>query len=291
MNQQDFPERYKRPSHVLWRTECLRTLGDLAALWVTWPRLAPREFGDGHGVLVLPGFLAGDSSTIVLRTVLGVHGFRARGWRMGPNIGPTAQLWSGSRRRLTDLFADAGRPVTLIGHSLGGIFARELARAHPEMVRQVITLGSPYRLSSEDDSTITSAGRIYEALQGLHVDMWSSSVREESRAAPGPGDLDLLARRWRGAVADLPRHQSPAGRERRGARQSLRHGRSPGRAGGDPGPATPACKRLGAVPRPCESLVGSAARVLKPDSTREGARRFHLIPSRESDLPATPPGC
>ncbi|GAB3867521.1 alpha/beta hydrolase [Nocardioides maradonensis] len=181
MNRSEFSGPYQRPSELLWRTEGLRTLRDFAAFWLTWPRLAPREAGDGHGVLVLPGFLADDASTLTLRTVLTAHGFRARGWRLGTNLGPTKRLWEGAQRKLERLYADTGRPVTLIGHSLGGIFARELARAHPEKVRQVITLGSPYRISSDDAPTITTVGHIYDALQRLHVDVWSSSVREEER--------------------------------------------------------------------------------------------------------------
>ena len=181
MTRNEFVDQYQRPSQLLWRTEGLRTAADFAALWLTWPRLVPREPGDGHGVLVLPGFLADDSSTVTLRTVLRSHGFRARGWRMGTNLGPTRRLWEGAQHKLDRLYADTGRPVTLIGHSLGGIFARELARAHPEKVRQVITLGSPYRLSSSDEPTVTTVGHLYHALRGLHTDAFETGDREEHR--------------------------------------------------------------------------------------------------------------
>ncbi|GAB2969940.1 alpha/beta fold hydrolase [Nocardioides montaniterrae] len=182
MTSKEFPEPYRRPSELLWRTEGIRTGADFAAFWLKWPRLLPTEAGDGHGVLVLPGFLADDASTIALRTVLRTHGFRARGWRLGPNIGPTRFLWRGAQRRLERLYADTGRPVTVIGHSLGGIFARELARQHPDQVRQVITLGSPYRLSSSDSPGLTTVGNLYHALRRLHTDAFDAGDREEDRA-------------------------------------------------------------------------------------------------------------
>ena len=62
MTRNEFVDQYQRPSQLLWRTEGLRTAADFAALWLTWPRLVPREPGDGHGVLVLPGF--SDSSLV-----------------------------------------------------------------------------------------------------------------------------------------------------------------------------------------------------------------------------------
>ena len=104
---------------------------------------APR--GDGHPVLVLPGLLAGDFSTVPLRRFLRALGYDARGWDLGVNVGPTDTV----RRRLDDLLtatrAASERRVSLVGWSLGGIYARELARAHPDAVRSVITLGTPFR--------------------------------------------------------------------------------------------------------------------------------------------------
>jgi thioesterase domain-containing protein len=105
-----------------------------------WPR------GDGHPVLVLPGFLAGAPSTQFLRQVLRRSGYRAYDWRLGYNFGVRARMTAQLPARLTDIRArNDGRKVSLIGWSAGGIFARELARAHPDDVRLVITLGSPIR--------------------------------------------------------------------------------------------------------------------------------------------------
>jgi pimeloyl-ACP methyl ester carboxylesterase len=106
-------------------------------------RRAPR--GDGHPVLVLPGLLAGDLTTLPLRTFLRALCYDARGWKLGINRGPTPALRERLGARLAHLHQRHGRRVSLIGWSLGGLFARELARAHPEQVRLVITLATPFR--------------------------------------------------------------------------------------------------------------------------------------------------
>jgi pimeloyl-ACP methyl ester carboxylesterase len=124
--------------------------------WVAVPTLpllawAPR--GDGHPVLVLPGFTASDTSTWYLRNVLRAKGFAAHAWELGSNVGPHPRIVRGLQRRLLALAARHERTVSIVGWSLGGIYARELARAHPDHVRSVITLGSPFRLRDDDRST------------------------------------------------------------------------------------------------------------------------------------------
>jgi pimeloyl-ACP methyl ester carboxylesterase len=125
---------------------------------------APR--GDGHPVLVLPGLLASDRSTLPLRRFLARLGYPVFGWRMGTNIGPTRTVLRGMRALLAHTAAAHDTRVSLIGWSLGGIFARELTREHPELVRDVITLGSPYRLRLPRE---THAHRVYRWLSRLHV--------------------------------------------------------------------------------------------------------------------------
>ncbi len=120
---------------------------------------APR--GDGHPVLVLPGLLAGDFSTRPLRGFLRAISYDAKGWGLGVNVGPKGAL----RERLDDLLLKtrrvSGQRVSLIGWSLGGIYARELARAHPEAVRSLITLGTPFR-----DISATHATRLVSIRPG-----------------------------------------------------------------------------------------------------------------------------
>ena len=105
-------------------------------------RRAPR--GEGQPVLLLPGFTAGDGSMRTLRRYLARRGFRSHPWLQGRNLGPRARMIERVSRRLVELYERYDAPVSLVGWSLGGVYARELAKGFPEQVRQVITLGSPF---------------------------------------------------------------------------------------------------------------------------------------------------
>jgi pimeloyl-ACP methyl ester carboxylesterase len=94
---------------------------------------------------VLPAFMTSDFSTRVLRSFLRDRGYAAHGWKLGRNTGPTAETVAALVRRLHELRQRHERRVSLIGWSLGGVYARELARAFPQEVRQVITLATPFR--------------------------------------------------------------------------------------------------------------------------------------------------
>ncbi len=129
-----------------------------------WLRTLPK--GDGHPVLVLPGFTTSDATTGALRRFLRSRGYRAYGWRQGLNLGLKPGLEIKMTRRLRDLHHRHGRRVSMIGWSLGGIYARELARQNPEFVRQVITLGSPFNHSPRANH----AWRLYEKLASDKVE-------------------------------------------------------------------------------------------------------------------------
>jgi pimeloyl-ACP methyl ester carboxylesterase len=122
-----------------------RAVLELAAMLTAYPFLLRAPRGDGHPVIVFPGFMAGDFSTRALRRFLRDKGYATHGWRLGRNLGPSPTLVTGMVERLRDIRARYGRPVSLIGWSLGGIYARELARRFRDDVRQVITLASPFR--------------------------------------------------------------------------------------------------------------------------------------------------
>jgi hypothetical protein len=154
------------PSAGLLLTEPLRGLADLAALLVAVPGLLAAPRGDGHGVLIFPGLLAGDPSTGPLRGFLRWLGYDARGWDLGRNYGPTEAVLAGLPQALLRHAERTGRPVSLIGWSLGGIYAREMARRYPRQVRQVITLGSPYALTQPRQS---HAHGPYQRLSFLHA--------------------------------------------------------------------------------------------------------------------------
>jgi pimeloyl-ACP methyl ester carboxylesterase len=101
---------------------------------------APR--GDGHGVLVLPALGCGDRYTARVREFLNMLGYAAYGWSLGVNIGPTKRLLAGSVHRLVEL-SDQHGPISIVGFSMGGMFARLLAKRLPDRVRQIITVCSP----------------------------------------------------------------------------------------------------------------------------------------------------
>jgi pimeloyl-ACP methyl ester carboxylesterase len=124
---------------------------------------APR--GDGHPVLALPGFLASDLSMAPLRRYLAELGYDAHAWRMGRNVRGVAKMRTALRDRLAQIHADTGRKVSIVGWSLGGVYARDLALQAPEMVRNVVTLGSPFA----NDIRATNATRLYEVLSGETV--------------------------------------------------------------------------------------------------------------------------
>jgi pimeloyl-ACP methyl ester carboxylesterase len=118
--------------------------------------------GDRHPVLILPGFTADDRSTVPLRWFLRGQGYWVHGWLLGNNFGPTRRVVRGLEDRLLELHERHGQKVTVIGWSLGGIYARMLARRHPEAVRQVITLGSPFRMAEGDHSNAEGLWKLVE---------------------------------------------------------------------------------------------------------------------------------
>jgi pimeloyl-ACP methyl ester carboxylesterase len=102
--------------------------------------------GDGQGVLVIPGFLTSDGTTARLRTFLWRVGYRAEGWQAGANLGPSARAIERLKSRVEKLADDTGAKVAVAGVSLGGVFAREVAKMMPDHVAVVATLCSPIHL-------------------------------------------------------------------------------------------------------------------------------------------------
>ncbi|HSC01150.1 MAG TPA: alpha/beta hydrolase, partial [Burkholderiaceae bacterium] len=111
---------------------------EYAASLVAAPWLLSAPRGDGHAVLVYPGLLASDLSTRPLRRLLRTLGHDARGWEQGRNNGARSGVLDQALQRLRDVRAQTGRNVSLVGWSLGGLYARELAKEAPEIVRIVV---------------------------------------------------------------------------------------------------------------------------------------------------------
>ena len=117
---------------------------EFAASVVATPWLRKLPMGDGHRVLVLPGLAANDLTTLPIRTFLKDRGYQPSPWEQGLNLGPRPGVLEALRARVRELFEREGRKISLVGWSLGGVYARELAKEMPQMVRCVITLGSPF---------------------------------------------------------------------------------------------------------------------------------------------------
>jgi pimeloyl-ACP methyl ester carboxylesterase len=132
---------------------------------------APR--GDGHPVLTLPGFLAGDLSMVPMRRYLKELGYDTYAWKMGRNLGGVARVRAALRDRLAGIHDATGRKISVVGWSLGGVYARDLALQMPHMVRYVVTLGSPFA----NDIRATNATQLYEALTGETIED-NSELRE-----------------------------------------------------------------------------------------------------------------
>jgi len=132
-----------------WRDRIADTgsvLANIAGLGASLPMPAELPRGDGHPVLVVPGLLSSDSLIRHFRHVLTALGYEVEGWGAGINWGPTPVCWHILEQRLAAMANHSGRTVSLVGHSLGGVMARALAYEHPEQVRRVITVCSPFRL-------------------------------------------------------------------------------------------------------------------------------------------------
>ena len=128
-----------------------------------WLRRLPR--GDGHPVVVFPGLAANDFTTLALRKFLGQLGYATHPWGQGFNFGPRVGVLARCNAHVRALSERAGRPVSLIGWSLGGIYAREVAKESHAQVRCVITLGTPFT----GHPRATRAWRLFEVLSGQDV--------------------------------------------------------------------------------------------------------------------------
>ena len=157
------------PSALLALTELPRAIAEWSSLAVSMGTLlATSPRGDGHPVLVLPGFMTSDTSTRVLRRFLRMLGYDAHTWNLGRNLGTRAIGQQGEHliERLREIHEDTGQTVSLVGWSLGGVMARLLARKAPDAVRQVVTLGSPFAGSPK----ATNVWRLYELMSGSRID-------------------------------------------------------------------------------------------------------------------------
>jgi pimeloyl-ACP methyl ester carboxylesterase len=154
-------EKFRPPAEALNLTEPFRAMTELAILpWAeSW--LSSVRGGDGHPVIVIPGFTVGDRSTVVLRKFLSTLGYLPCGWKQGVNFGVRPELFEGLSDLLSGLHQQYGCRISLVGQSLGGIYARELAKLNPDAVRQVITLGSPFNDPEGEASNLSDLYKMF----------------------------------------------------------------------------------------------------------------------------------
>ena len=161
---------------------------ELGATLASWPLLKSAPTGDGHAVIVFPGLGAGDLTTVPLRNFLAAQGYETYGWDLGLNLGPREGVLKKSIERVQEIQQESGRKVSLIGWSLGGIYAREFAKALPDDVRIVITLGTPFA----GDPKATNAWRLYEFASGHKID--DPALLEEIKRAPPVPSTSIFSR-------------------------------------------------------------------------------------------------
>lgn len=168
---------------------------EAAALVPSLPFLLRGPRGDGHHVVAIPPFGAGDAFTTVLRAYLSRLGYRVHKWG-SPEILAFHRLHQVAVRRLQEVVDTAGDRVSLIGHSLGGIYAREVARAVPDRVRRVITVGSPFG----GDLRANVVWPMYEAATGTRISSIPDDVLDRMNE-PLPVPATAIYSRSDGVVA------------------------------------------------------------------------------------------
>ena len=169
--------RPRGPGPLLQALES-RVLLEFGAALASRPLWGLAPEGDGHSVLVLPGLATGDESTRVLRAFLSSRNFDAQAWKQGRNFGLRPGVLDRTRERLHEIARQSGRKVSLVGWSLGGVYARELAKEFPDITRQVITLGSPFTGHPRE----TNAWRLYEFVSGHKIG--TEDIHEPLRTTP-----------------------------------------------------------------------------------------------------------
>lgn len=158
-----------------------RAFWEFGAVLPAWPALQQAPAGDGHSVIVFPGLAASDTSTFPLRRYLEGLGYDVTGWQQGSNFGPRAGVLETIKRMVRETHLSSGRRVSLVGWSLGGVYAREIAKELPESVRCVITLGTPF----SGPPRSTNAWRLYEMVSGREIEREAESF-DLHKAPPMP---------------------------------------------------------------------------------------------------------
>jgi pimeloyl-ACP methyl ester carboxylesterase len=156
--------RMPQPPRALWTLLEGRALFEMALLPALYPMLLHTPQGDGHPVLLVPGFTAGDSTLIGLSTFLRTRGYHVETWGLGQNTGFKLKFSHALEQKLRFMHHRHKRKVSMVGWSLGGVYAFYTAHVAPECVRSVVSLGSPMRFSGADFDVPILVKAIYRYL-------------------------------------------------------------------------------------------------------------------------------
>ena len=180
------------PPHTLHSLLEWRALIELSLLPCSWPLLMQAPRGDGHPVLLLPGFMADEATLAPLRWFLSMLGHDVRSWGFGRNVGFQARHATALEQKIRHLHhASGGRRVSLVGWSLGGVFALYGAHQASDCVRQVVTLGSPISVDEGGSQSPAMVQALYRLIAhplgpGVHAAQPRVKKLRERRLPPVP---------------------------------------------------------------------------------------------------------
>jgi pimeloyl-ACP methyl ester carboxylesterase len=182
---------HQGPPHTLHSLLEWRALFEMALLPTSWPLLMQAPRGDGHPVLLLPGFLADEATLAPLRWYLRYLGHDVQSWGFGRNVGFQSRHAAALEQKIRHLHHHSGRTVSLVGWSLGGVFSLFGAHQAPACVRQVITLGSPVSVDASGSQSPAAVKTLYRLVAhpmgpGVHVSQPKVKKLRERALPPVP---------------------------------------------------------------------------------------------------------
>lgn len=178
-NQIEVPKTYQIALEIL-------SVVDVAKLLFQIPRFSHHPKGTNRPLLVLPGYATDDSIAYPLRKYLNFISHRAEGWNMGVNDGNVPRMMSEFEKRLKEFYAIHKEKVNLVGWSLGGYVAREVARDNPDLVHKVVSIGSPLFGGPK----YTSIAKVYAERQNIDLEELENEIDERYKV---PLTMPLLS--------------------------------------------------------------------------------------------------
>lgn len=165
-----------------WRLAEARAVVEWQSFYALRPLLKRLPRGDGHPVIVFPGFVSSDNATKPLRNLLTDLGYQTHGWGLGMNVLFGDELEEEMIALVREVAEQTGKKVSLVGWSLGGLYAREVAKVCADQVRSVISLGSPISGKPEH----SHAHGLFKAFNGEPTDIDYTRYFQLHQAPPVP---------------------------------------------------------------------------------------------------------